>query len=217
MAATSLPARSVQWRYGCRERGKALCVPGERPYQAIRNYFNALCKNHQYRVEKYANADGTNRMLSYTGKYSEKASWKRPYISRRIGRPRRGEASRLSIGSFHMGDTYSAGQAGAIGPGATASQLTFQQVWAQLQGSTSVEELAKQLGALRMAMRSAASEPEHELSIGAVAAAEAAAKAGDGVRTLEYLKKAGNWALDVATKIEVNIASSALKGSLGLP
>jgi len=78
-----------------------------------------------------------------------------------------------------MGDTYSAGQAGAIGPGATASQLTFQQVWAQLQGSTSVEELAKQLGALRMAMRSAASEPEHELSIGAVAAAEAAAKAGD--------------------------------------
>jgi hypothetical protein len=115
-----------------------------------------------------------------------------------------------------MGDTYSAGQAGAIGPGATASQLTFQQVWAQLQGSTSVEELAKQLGALRMAMRSAASEPEHELSIGAVGA-EAAAKAGDGVRTLEYLKKAGNWALDVATKIEVNIASSALKGSLGLP
>jgi hypothetical protein len=85
MAATSLPARSVQWRYGCRERGKALCVPGERPYQAIRNYFNALCKYHQYRVEKYANADGTNRMLSYTGKYSEKASWKRPYISRRIG------------------------------------------------------------------------------------------------------------------------------------
>ena len=57
-----------------------------------------------------------------------------------------------------MGDTYSAGQAGAIGPGATASQLTFQQVWAQLQGSTSVEELAKQLGALRMAMRSAASD-----------------------------------------------------------
>jgi hypothetical protein len=127
------------------------------------------------------------------------------------------EASRLSIGSFHMGDTYSAGQAGAIGPGATASQIAFQQVWNQLQGSTKVEELATELSALRTAMRSAASEPEHELSIGAVAAAEAAANAGDGVRTLEYLKKAGTWALDVATKIGLNIASSALKGSLGLP
>ena len=127
------------------------------------------------------------------------------------------EASRLSIGSFHMGDTYSAGQAGAIGPGATASQISFQKVWAQLQGSASVEELAKELGALRTAMRSAASEPEHELSIGAVAAAQAAAEEGDGVRTLEYLKKAGNWALDVATKIGLNIASFALKGSLGLP
>jgi hypothetical protein len=127
------------------------------------------------------------------------------------------EASRLSIGSFHMGDAYSAGQAGAIGPGATASQISFQKVWAQLQGSASVEELAKELGALRTAMRSAASEPEHELSIGAVAAAQAAAEEGDGVRTLEYLKKAGNWALDVATKIGLNIASFALKGSLGLP
>jgi hypothetical protein len=116
-----------------------------------------------------------------------------------------------------MGDTDSAGQAGAIGPGATASQIAFQQVWNQLQGSTRVEELLRELSALRTAMRSAASEPEHELSIGAVAAAEAAANAGDGVRTLEYLKKAGTWALDVATKIGVNTASSALKGSLGLP
>jgi hypothetical protein len=127
------------------------------------------------------------------------------------------EASRLSIGSFHMGDTYSSGEAGAIGPGATASQIAFQQVWNQLQGSTRIEELATELSALRTAMRSAASEPEHELSIGAVAAAEAAANAADGVKTLEYLKTAGTWALDVATKIGVTLASSALKGSLGVP
>jgi hypothetical protein len=116
-----------------------------------------------------------------------------------------------------MEDNYSAGEAGAIGPGATASQIAFQQVWNQLQGSTKIEDLATELSALGTAMRSAASEPEHELSIGAVAAAEAAARAGDGVRTLEYLKKAGSWALDVATQIGVNLASSALKGSLGVP
>jgi hypothetical protein len=123
----------------------------------------------------------------------------------------------LSIGTFHMGETYSPGQAGAIGPGATASQIAFQQAWNQLQGSTKVEELARELGALLTAMRSAAREPEHELSIGAIAAAEAAANEGDGGRTLEYLKKAGPWALDVATTIGVNIASSALKGSLAVP
>jgi hypothetical protein len=116
-----------------------------------------------------------------------------------------------------MEDTYSSGQAGAIGPGATASQIAFQQVWNQLQGSTRVEELAMELGALRTAMRSEASEPEHELSIGAVAAAEAAASTGDGVRTLEYLKTAGTWALDIATKVGATVASSALKGSLGIP
>ena len=115
-----------------------------------------------------------------------------------------------------MGDTYTAGQAGAMGPAATASNMLFQQRWNHLQGSVKVEELAQELSTLRNAMRSEASAPEHEISIGAIAAA-AAAKAGDGPKTLEYLKKAGTWAFDVATKIGVNIASSTLKGTLGLP
>ena len=79
----------------------------------------------------------------------------------------------------------------------------------------SVEELAKELSDLLSAMRSEASEPEHEISIGAIAAAEAAAKAGDGPKALVYLRKAGTWAADVATKIRVNIASLVLKGTVG--
>jgi len=62
-----------------------------------------------------------------------------------------------------------------------------------------------------------ATEPDHEISIGAIAAAEAAAKAGNGPKALACLKNAGTWAFDVASKIGVNIASSALKGTLGLP
>lgn len=55
------------------------------------------------------------------------------------------------------------------------------------------------------------------MAIGAVATAEAAAKTGNGPKALEYLKKAGNWAFDVATKIGTDIAAAALKSSMGMP
>lgn len=193
-------------------------------YQVVRNYINVFCNYHSYRLEKYADKDVQNPSgwdeqdaLLY-GQIFGRGQLEIAQVFRDIlaGQDVE-EASNVSIGRFHMGDTYTAGQAGAMGPGATASNMTLQQVWNQMQASVTVEELAKELSVLRTAMRSEASEPEHEISIGAVAAAEAAAKAGDGPKTLEYLKKAGTWAFDVATKIGVNIASSVLKGTLGLP
>jgi hypothetical protein len=117
------------------------------------------------------------------------------------------QTSKLRIGRFHMGNTYSAGQVGAMGPAAIASNMTFQQVWTYCKGCVRFEELAKELSALRTGMKWEVREPEHGISIGAVAAAGAAAKTGDGPKTLEYLKHAGTWAFDVAIKIGVNIAS----------
>jgi hypothetical protein len=70
--------------------------------------------------------------------------------------------------------------------------------------------------ALRGYPRQEAVEPEHDIAIGAVANAEVAAKEGDGPKTLEWLGKAGKWALDNATKIGVGVATSALKTALGL-
>jgi hypothetical protein len=46
--------------------------------------------------------------------------------------------------------------------------------------------------------------------------AEQAAEDGDGQTALEYLKKAGKWALDVAKEIGVSVASEALKTALNV-
>jgi hypothetical protein len=121
------------------------------------------------------------------------------------------------VEKIHMGDSYSAGQAGAMGPNSQAGNITFQQIWNQVQGSVDLPKLAMELEQLQIALRSQAKEPEHEIAIGAVAAAEAAARKGNGAKTLEYLKKAGGWAFDTATKIGTDIAVAALKSSMGMP
>jgi hypothetical protein len=121
------------------------------------------------------------------------------------------------IGEVSMSaDTYNVGQAGAVGPGATAQQFSMEQVWQQNAERFNLADLTRELEALRSAMRSQANEPEHDIAIGAVAAAEAAAAKGDGPTVLAKLKEAGKWAFDVATKIGVSVAATALKTALGI-
>ena len=113
-------------------------------------------------------------------------------------------------------DIYSAGQAGAMGPGAHAHDMTFQQIWNQSKGDFDLQALASELAQLRKAMREQATSAEHDIAVGEVAAAEAATTKGDGPTVLGHLKKAGEWAFEVATKIGVSVATAALKTSLGL-
>ncbi len=47
--------------------------------------------------------------------------------------------------------------------------------------------------------------------MGSVAAAEAAARDGDGAKVYEYLKAAGKWTLAIAEKIGVGIAKDAIE------
>lgn len=122
----------------------------------------------------------------------------------------------VTIQEVIMGDRYEAGQVGAQGPGAQAHNMTFQQVWIQCQGDIDLPQLAADLAKLRSAMKTEATSPEHDAAVGAVAAAETAAKKGDGPTAMQYLKAAGKWALDTATKIGTTVASAAIKASLGL-
>jgi hypothetical protein len=116
-----------------------------------------------------------------------------------------------------MGDQYNvSGQAGAVGPGAHAHDMTFTQVWEQLESSVDFVRLADELKQLRQAMNQEAVEPAHQLSAGAVAAAEQSARQKDGPKVIEYLKSAGKWALQLAEKIGVGVATAVLKGALGL-
>ena len=69
---------------------------------------------------------------------------------------------------------------------------------------------------LRQYLKSNASDADHDVSIGAVAQAENEAKKGNGAKVLEWLSRAGKWALDAATEIGTSIATEALKKSMGL-
>jgi hypothetical protein len=116
-----------------------------------------------------------------------------------------------------MGDQYNvSGQAGAVGPGAHARDMSFTQVWNQMESKVDLGKLAEELNRLREAMDHDATEPAQKLAAGAVAAAEQSARQKDGPKALEYLKTAGKWAFSVAEKIGVDLAKEALKGALGM-
>ncbi len=101
-----------------------------------------------------------------------------------------------------MSDTYNtSGQVGAVGRSAEAHHMTFKQAWTQLSETIDLPALKQELAKLRLALRSEASDVEHDLAIAEVANAEVAAGNGDGSTVLEHLRRAGKWALSVATAI----------------
>jgi len=133
------------------------------------------------------------------------------------GRNRKLDSTKYAAirGDVIMGDKYiQAGQGIMQGPGSHAQDMTFNQIWSQTNDKINLLELAEELAELRIKLKDSATEPEHDISIGAVATAERLAKEGNGPEVLEYLSKAGKWALDTATKIGVPVATEALKTSI---
>jgi small GTP-binding protein len=117
---------------------------------------------------------------------------------------------------FNMSRYDIKGQVGAVGPGAHAHDINFNQIWNEAKDEIDLSELSKELAKLRSTLKEEATEPEHDMSIGAIASAESSAKENNGPKALEDLKKAGTWALDKASKIGVPVAIAALKAALGL-
>jgi len=135
------------------------------------------------------------------------------------GDMRRAEISMIDLkvfGDISMSrDQYKIGQAGAVGPHAEAHDMTFNQIWAESTSNIDIHQLGRELAELRSGLSKQASEPDHFVALGEVAAAEKAAKDGDGPRALEHLKRAGTWVWDVATKIGIGVATAAAKSALG--
>lgn len=115
-----------------------------------------------------------------------------------------------------MGDTYKVGQAGAVGPGAHAHDMTFTQIGDQIEESVDLARLADELSSLRQAMKEQATAAEHDIAISDIAKAEQAAKTRDSSKVAEHLQSAGTWALDIASKIGVPLAIEALKQATGI-
>jgi hypothetical protein len=115
-----------------------------------------------------------------------------------------------------MRDNYQAGQAGAMGPNAKAENMNFVQILRETIGERSLAELAADLERLRAAMLTESKTAEQDEAVGAIAQAEDAAKKGDAKGVLGFLRKAGQWAFDVATKIGTSVASKAIEKSMGM-
>jgi hypothetical protein len=113
----------------------------------------------------------------------------------------------IEIRELNVGDNYTAGQVGAMGPHAHAHDISMNQVSANELAQIDMRTLSTELATLRHEMRRTAVEPEHDVAVGQIAAAEIAAR---------RLKNASKWAVDVATKIGVNVASEAMKKSMGM-
>lgn len=113
-------------------------------------------------------------------------------------------------------DTYSGGQVGAMGPHAHAHDISFEQVWIQSSKTIDLKKLREELERLRAAMKARAKSADEDAAVGAVAAAEGAARKGDGPGALQHLKNAGRWALDAATEIGTTVAAAAINKALGV-
>jgi hypothetical protein len=74
-----------------------------------------------------------------------------------------------------------------------------------------LQSLAAEIEKLRIAAKKESTTLEHDFEIGNLAAAEAAARAGDQPKALSLMAKAGKWTLDIATKIGVGLAVAAIK------
>lgn len=123
----------------------------------------------------------------------------------------------INRGGLRMGDTYDiSGQAGAVGPNAHAHDINFTQVGRQIEKSVDLSRLAEELSKLRQAMKAEAKEVEQDIAISDIAKAEQAAKAKDSSKVAEYLKSAGQWSLEIASKIGVPLAIEALKQATGI-
>ena len=90
----------------------------------------------------------------------------------------------------------------------------IQQIWNQVQGQIDLPGFARELEDLKKQLKEEAETPEQFQIVADVAAAETEAKAGNGPKVIEYLKKAGSWAFDTATKIGVNVAAEVIKKTL---
>ena len=115
-----------------------------------------------------------------------------------------------------MNDHYEIGQAGVAGPDAAAYGQQLHQTWNQQASHIDLNALAGDLSKVRGTARARASgAPEDDVALAELANAEVAARQGDERKALQHLKRAGEWALRIATEIGVPVAAKAIETAIG--
>jgi hypothetical protein len=116
----------------------------------------------------------------------------------------------------YMGSKYEikGGNIGAVGDKSQANN--FSQVWNENAGNISIAKLADEIEHLYTVLKPKAVEEAQDTSIEYLLAAGKSAKKGDGAATLEYMKKAGDWVWEAASKVGIGVATEAAKKALNL-
>jgi uncharacterized protein YjbI with pentapeptide repeats len=123
------------------------------------------------------------------------------------------------VGTYVNGDIvykFEGNNTGQIVIASNPNRMHINQVVNNNENTIDFLKLADELSVLRQAMSQQAMEKEQHLAVGEVAKAEQAAIEKDKSKVLKHLKSAGGWALDVAKKVSVSIASEAIKQSMGM-
>ena len=125
---------------------------------------------------------------------------------------------------FHLGNVDNMsnytnyGQAGVVGAHAEVGAITMAQLTASLPPGVTASDIHSDLDRLAGAMRSGqTTEDQAGQHAENVTAARVALQSGDAVGALKWLKAAGKWSFDFATKVGASLAASLLKHALSLP
>jgi hypothetical protein len=144
------------------------------------------------------------------------------------GNVKRAERSIISVTNIINGDLYMSENVGrdkitakqgstAIGSNARISKSNFNSIVKHFHGELDLNKLAHELSVLRSEMRKHVSQPEHDLYIGQVAAAEIAATKGDGPTAFTHLKNVGKWVLEFTTQTSAALTAEVIRNLIGLP
>ncbi len=77
-------------------------------------------------------------------------------------------------------------------------------------------DLAQELYQFRAEIHGQATDPEQDVDLGQIAAAEIAARSGDRRAVLLHLKTVGSWVLDFATQVGATITAEFMKKAMGM-
>jgi hypothetical protein len=99
--------------------------------------------------------------------------------------------------------------------GGTGNKASVQHADQDGGGTSELRRLADQLAQLRAVLEAGPRTPTEQQSIEQVRQAEAAARAGDEGTVSRHLAVAGRWVLGVAERIGVELATTALRASIG--
>jgi len=101
--------------------------------------------------------------------------------------------------------------------GSGANNNTVNQSVTHDQHQVNLPELAQELSKLRIAMKAAATEPEHDIDVGRVAQAELEAKAGNVPKAMQSLKSLGKWTLELAVKFGAGCVVKMIEEAMHKP